>query len=115
MKFIHRLKYYVFGLFIGSLLVYVTVVRHRDEMPAWTPNDRVLQELRLAQKTVADGIMLPFPDSLLNVHIRASSVRFSESDVRSGPCRIYQLHSDAERMRFSICGKAVTLVEYEAQ
>jgi hypothetical protein len=114
-KFIHRLKYYVFGLMIGSLVVYVTLVRHRDEMPAWTPNDRVLQELRLAEKTVADDVALPFPDSLLNERIRASSVRFSESDVRSGPCRVYQLHSDAERMRFSICDKEVTLVEYVAQ
>lgn len=100
---------------IGSLMVYVTLVRHRDELPAWTPNDRVLQELRLAEKIVTDDIVLPFPDSLLNDHIRASSVRFSESDVRSGPCRIYQLHSDSERMRFRICDKEVVLLEYVAQ
>lgn len=114
MKFLHRLKYYVFGMLLGSLMVYVMLFRHRDEMPAWTPNDRVLQELRLADKSVADGIELPFPDSLFNQRIRQSSVLFSESDVRSGPCRIYQLTSEVERMRFSICGKEVTLVGYAA-
>ncbi len=115
MKFIHRLKYYIFGLAIGSLMVYFTLVKHRDEMPAWTPNDRVLQELRLADKTVSEGIQLPFPDSLLNERIKASSVSFSESDVRSGECRIYQLHSDVESMRFSICGKQVTMVGYRSR
>ncbi|MCF8257396.1 MAG: hypothetical protein K9J06_07585 [Flavobacteriales bacterium] len=112
-NFLHRFKYYVIGLTLGSLMVYFTLVRHRDELPAWTPNDRVLQELRLAEKVVAADITLPFPDSLFNARIRASSVRFSESDVHSGPCRTYQLESDVERMRFSICNKQVTLVQYK--
>lgn len=112
MNFIHRLKYYIFGLLIGSLMVYVILFRHRDEMPAWTPNDRVIQELRLAEKTIDEGVTIPFPDSLLNDRIKASSVSFSESDVRSGPCRVYQLHSESESMRFSICGGKATLLGY---
>lgn len=112
MSFLHRFKFYLLGLMLGSLIVYTTLIRHRDELPAWTPNDRVLQELRLAHRQLAPGVTLPFPDSLLIARIKASSVSFSESDVRSGPCRVYQLVSDAEKMRFSICDSTATLVEY---
>ncbi len=116
MKFLQRFKFYAFGLLIGSMLVYFTVVRHRDEMPAWTPNDRVLQELRLADTILMGAdVVLPFPDSLLKGRIRQSTVRFGESDVRTDSCRVYQLVSDRERMRFRICAKAVSLVEYNGK
>lgn len=115
MNFLNRLKYYLLGLGIGSLLVYLILVRNREDLPVWTPNDRVLQELRLAELSVTSDLTLPFPDSLLKARIKQSSVLFSESDVRSDTCRTYQLDSDIERMRFRICGKTAQLVHYEAK
>ena len=115
MNFLHRLKYYLIGIGLGSLMVYMMLVRNREDLPVWTPNDRVLQELRLADITIPPSIELPFSDSLLDEHIKESLVLFSESDVRSGACRTYQLDSDAERMRFRICDKAVQLVAYIAK
>jgi hypothetical protein len=115
MNFLNRLKYYMLGLGLGSLLVYIMLVRNRTDLPVWTPNDRVLQELRLADLTVAQDVTIPFTDSVLQLRIRQSSVLFSESDVRSDSCRTYQLDSDTERMRFRICGKNAQLVRYEAK
>lgn len=113
MNFLNRLKFFVFGLMLGSLVVYMTLFKNRDSLPAWTPNDRVLQELRLADTIIVDpSVAIPFSDSVLMVRVAASSVRFGESDVRSGPCKIYQLDSNQERMRFSICKDAVTLIGY---
>jgi len=112
-NFLHRFKYFAFGLLLGSLIVYTMLFRHRDSLPAWTPNDRVLQELRLADTIIIDpSVELPFPDSLLLKRVARSSVRFGESDVRSGACRVYQLDSKEDRMRFSICKDAVILVGY---
>lgn len=114
MNFLERFKYYAFGLGLGALMVYMMLIRNREDLPVWTPNDRVLQELRLATITVTDSIALPFPDSLLKGKIKASSVIFSESDVRSDTCRTYQLDAEKERMRFRICGKSAELVQYKA-
>ena len=116
MNFLHRFKYFAFGLLLGSLIVYTLLFRNRDSLPAWTPNDRVLQELRLADTILIDpSVELPFPDSLLLQRVAKSSVRFGESDVRSGSCRVYQLDSKEDRMRFSICKDTVTLVGYASK
>lgn len=116
MNFLNRLKYYLIGLGLGSLLVYFMLVRNRKDLPVWTPNDRVLQELQLADSiSVSLGVSIPFQDSILKTRIESSSVIFSESDVRSDSCRTYQLDSDQERMRFRICGKNVQLVQYQGK
>lgn len=113
MNFLHRFKYFAFGLLLGSLIVYGLLFKNRDSLPAWTPNDRVIQELMLADTILIEpSVVLPFPHSALSQRVASSSVRFGESDVRSGACRVYQLDSKEDRMRFTICKDTVTLVGY---
>lgn len=97
---------------MGSMLVYALLIRDR-EFPAWLPEDRVIEELAVGSVIIGNGIILPFPDSVLVDRIEASDVLFSESIVRDSPCKEYQLESDAERMRFEICEKQITLIEFE--
>lgn len=112
MSFLQRFKYYLFGVALGSLIVYGMLIRGR-EFPAWLPEGRVLEELAVDSVIIADGVQLPFPDSLLIQHIKKSDVLFSQSKVRDTVCKEYQLESDTERMRFRICKNSIELYEYD--
>ncbi len=112
MKLLERFKYFGFGIAIGCSLVYFMLVKDR-EFPAWLPEDRVIEELTIGPISVSPEVELPFADSLLEGRIDASEVLFDESNVRENPCRKYQLESDLERMRVSICDSVVTLIEYQ--
>ncbi len=85
------------------------------EFPALLPVDRVIEELTMGSISINEGIALPFADSLLVERIEESDVLFDESNVREKPCRVYQLESDIERMRFSICDSVVTLRKYQVK
>ena len=94
------------------MLVYALLIRDRD-FPAWLPEDRVLEELAVDSLVIADGISIPFADSILIERIKSCDVLFSESVVRDAPCKEYQLESELERMRFEICKTQITLIAYE--
>ena len=112
MNFLQRFKFYLIGVGLGSLIAYGLLIRGRD-FPAWLPKDRVLEELAVDSVIIANGIQLPFPDSLLSAHIKSSDVLFDQSKVRDMACREYQLESETERMRFRICNKRIELYRYE--
>ena len=112
MNFLTRLSYFAFGAGLGCLLVYALLIRDR-EFPAWLPEDRVIEELAVDSVVIAEGVQLPFSDSLLVAKIKLSDVLFKESKVRDVECKEYQLESDEERMRFQICKDEIRLIAYE--
>ena len=112
MNFLTRLSYFAFGAGLGCLLVYALLIQDR-EFPAWLPEDRVIEELAVDSVVIAEGVQLPFPDSLLVARIKSSDVLFKESKVRDVECKEYQLESDVERMRFQICKDKIRLIAYE--
>lgn len=114
MSFVQRFGYFAFGIGLGCILVYALLIRDR-ELPAWLPDDRVIQELAVDTLVIDPSIKLPFADSLLIKHIEDSDVLFDESLVRDVPCREYQLESDSERMRFKVCKTEIRLYEFEAK
>lgn len=111
MKLLHRLKFFLFGVLLGSGIVYMLLIKDRD-FPAWLPGDRVIEEMLSYDLTVADSVLLPFADSLLAGHIGQSDVLFKESTVRDQKCRTYQLESSAHRMRVQLCDSVATVVHY---
>ena len=113
MSFARRFGYFLFGVGLGCLLVYALLIRDRD-FPAWLPEDRVLEELAVDSVIISESVILPFADSLLTGRILECDVLFSESVVRNQPCKEYQLQSKIERMRFEICEKQITLIQYKA-
>jgi len=112
MSLFQRFKFFGFGIAIGSTMVYFMLIKDRD-FPAWLPEDRVLEELTMNPIFIANGVTLPFADSLLPQRIHSSDVLFDESNVREKPCREYQLESETERMRLSICDTVVSLLDYQ--
>lgn len=114
MTFLQRFKYYGFGVILGCLIAYMLLIRGRG-CYAWTPNDRVINQLAVDSVVIDESVQLPFPDSLLIEHIKASEVVFDESLVRDVACKEYQLESDAERMRFKVCKREIRLIDYRPQ
>ncbi len=96
------------------MLVYVLLIRDR-EFPAWLPEDRVLEQLAVDSVLIPSNINLPFPDSILPERVMTCEVLFKESVVRDKPCKEYQLQSEKERMRFEVCKKTISLMEYETR
>jgi hypothetical protein len=93
-----RLRIYFIGVGLGLILTWALVLRNRnaDELLAWTPKNRILNELK------ADS-NLQYPDEytcLLKCHELTSldienvmndgEINFKESSTRSEP-RIYQI------------------------
>ena len=111
MKFLDRLGYFGFGVALGCALVYFMLIKDR-EFPAWMPGDRVIEELTSYPISIEAGVSVPYSDSLLVEAIKKSKVNFDKSDVRSKPCRTYQLYSKVEHMRLKICDKKVARVAY---
>lgn len=114
MNFIQRLGYFGFGVGLGSLLVYVLLIRDR-EFPAWLPADRVIEEITTDTITIADGLNINFTDSILKLKVKDADVLFKESIVRNEPCREYQLETDEERMRFKICEGKTELYQFQSK
>ncbi|MFM1876198.1 MAG: hypothetical protein RL266_1935 [Bacteroidota bacterium] len=112
MSFIQRLGYFIFGVGLGSMLVYVLLIRDR-EFPAWLPEDRVIEELTTDTIFVAKAVVINFSDSTLKQKVKEADVLFRESIVRNEPCREYQLETDNERMRFSICKDRTELIQFD--
>lgn len=115
MNFLQRFGYFAFGLGLGCMLVYALLIRGRNDLPAWLPGDRVIQDLAVDTIIIDAGVVLPFPDSLLIDHIKASEVKFDESLVRDVPCKEYQLESETERMRFKHCRTEIRLTDYQSK
>lgn len=114
MNFIQRLGYFGFGVGLGCLVVYGLLIKDR-EFPAWTPEGRVLEELTMDTIFISPELSLEFSDSLLRQKVNNSEVLFRESIVKNEPCREYQLNSDSERMRISICDSVRTLIQYQTK
>jgi hypothetical protein len=86
MDFNRRLRLFLFGVIAGSLVVWALLFRNRD-LPAWTPNDRVMESLRQnpikimpAARCMLDCNGISDKD-VINV-LQTGKVIFSESNVR---------------------------------
>jgi len=110
MDFNRRLRLFLFGVIAGSLVVWALLFRNR-ELPAWTPNDRVMESLRQnpikiqpAARCIMDcnGIV----DGDVIKVLQTGRVKFSESDVRGKEVPEYIIEGEKQdgkplKMRFS--------------
>jgi hypothetical protein len=81
-----RISLFIFGILLGSGLVYVTLMRGRD-FPAWTPEGRIkesLQENPVKISSQARCMLLcnNIADNDVLSVINTADVLFSESDIR---------------------------------
>jgi hypothetical protein len=86
MNFSRRLRLFVFGILLGSFVVWAMLIRGRN-FPAWTPEGRILESLSqhpvsilplAGCKMKCNGIS---NNDMLNL-INTADVLFKESDIR---------------------------------
>lgn len=99
MNFITRFSKFFIGFLIGSVLVYILLIKDRDRnLKGWLPGERVTQEIQdqdiiYSNRALCQLKCLNLSDEDLSKLIETSKVNFSESQVRKEPCPIYQLES----------------------
>lgn len=88
MPFSRRLTLFIFGILLGSLFVYGTLVRGRT-FPAWLPSDRVLEAMREHPIQIAaqlrcelECLGLDNQDVVSVLADENADVLFDESDIR---------------------------------
>ena len=116
MNFLNRLKYYLIGAGLGTLMV-MSIFKDRN-ITSWTPKNRVLSEISELPMHLNDrencllNCLDLNVDSLKSI-IGAGSVDFSESDVSNEKKRQYQLSFESEKIegaRVEIRADSVVLI-----
>ena len=115
MKFSRRIKLFLFGVIMGTLIVYISLIRGRDrDLLAWLPEERVLQELRdneLIYTQYGNCSMECANISKEEVQqiLINGEVIFNKSEVKKSPCPVYTLEGEANerqlRILFASCDK----------
>lgn len=93
MKFSQRLAYYLLGLFIGGLFVYI-FLDAKDTQFCYLPNCRVLKDLRSKPLTISDKAQIKFDEALINMNdvkmcLTYGDVDFDKSNVKEGNGKLY--------------------------
>jgi len=94
MKFVHRLAYYIFGIFIGSLFLLFIFKNKKTEF-CYMPNCRVLKDIRTKGITVSKEAQAVLNEKVVtmdDIHntLKYGDVDFSKSNkINPGGGKIY--------------------------
>ena len=99
MDFKRRLRLFVIGILLGSGFVYVVLIRNTN-FPAWTPNDRVIEQLKenaisISTKLQCQLTAAGLVDKDVAFVLADGKVIFSESKVRDVPEKKYVIEGKA--------------------
>lgn len=94
MKFVHRLAYYIFGIFIGSLFLLFIFKNKKTEF-CYMPNCRVLKDIRTKGITVSKEAQAVLNEKVVTMDdiqntLKYGDVDFSKSNkINPGGGKIY--------------------------
>jgi hypothetical protein len=113
MGFPRRLMLFMFGAAMGTVLVYGMLIRDR-EFPAWTPSDRIKEEITWDSIHVDASLNLELNQAAIVNAVNGSNIHFDKSKVRTKPCRTYLMTTeDLHDMTISICDSVATVLAYD--
>lgn len=103
--FYRRLKFFMVGVFFGSILVYFTLFKDRERAKStWLPNERVLNAIQKGLDNTDDSFLcklscceMPLPD--FEEKLAASIVNFDKSSQRTSPAT-YLLEVEKSKIKF---------------
>ncbi len=86
MDFKRRLRLFIFGVLLGSFVVWGFLFRGRD-LPAWTPEGRVLEELqknpvKISSLAKCKSACYEITEADILQVLGTADVKFSESNIR---------------------------------
>lgn len=93
MKFSQRLAYYLLGLFIGGLFVYI-FWDAKDTQFCYLPNCRVLKDLRSKPLNISDEAQISFDRALVDMNdikmcLTYGDVDFDKSNIKEAGGKLY--------------------------
>lgn len=108
-----RFRIYGFGLVLGTIMAWALFLRGRNtkNYTSWTPNNRILEEIRLDSNMQTNDVFwcevncLGFSSIEYDALLNDGNVLFDESQAKTWP-RAYQVEFETEnkgvlRIRFS--------------
>jgi len=104
---LRRIQIYAFGFLLGSIVVYVTLIRDRDrDLGAWLPEARVKEEVsyRFDWKDSFNTCILKchgLDSTQFEGLVQNADVNFLESSVKEGP-RVYSFEHESLNFQIAI-------------
>lgn len=98
-RFFYRLKYYLFGVGLGCIVVWATLLKNRDDRPAWLPEGRVIEFLQHTDIQISDKLKcelkcVDLPTTFMDSTFWANAdVDFGKSATKRKPCPEYYISS----------------------
>jgi hypothetical protein len=121
MPFSRRIGLFLFGLLMGSTIVYSLF---KGRLPSWLPETVVLeslqkQPLKLTDKSQCQINCMPMDTVEINKSLRLGDVIFSKSDVKKTPCPYYLIEwvneeNNTIELIFERCDSSSTLIEIKS-
>lgn len=117
MKFGRRLRLYIFGVLIGSVLVFFFFEGRLKSLTNWMPNNRVLYRLQESPSTISDKALcqlncFDLDTSAVRIIKTTGDVDFTNSQTKSEPM-VYlieeTINSDLIQMEFEVRDSSNTL------
>lgn len=123
MKLIHRIGYYLGGLSIGLIFLFI-FLNGKKVSCDYGPEARVIKNINskpLGFSTEAkEQMFLQAIDSVqLKTFLKSGDVNFSESDTRAKPCGIYHIEGQVNDLpamaKVKNCDSLVTVVSFSVE
>lgn len=106
MKLVQRLGYYSLGFIVGLILLFFFLGGKKTSCD-YSPNDRVLKNIRIKQRKFSDKVLTEMISNNLDTsHIsqilKSGSVDFDKSDTDKSPCKIYFIEGTANQKNIEL-------------
>jgi hypothetical protein len=116
MNLFSRILTYVFGVLLGSLMVYFMLFRNRERnLAGWLPKERIMAQIKenpitMTPQAICALNCLGLSESALKEKISAGTINFSRSEVRNEPCPVYFIEIRDIFLNVEVCEKSSQLL-----
>lgn len=120
-NFWHRFKFYFFGLLLGSVIAYYTLVKGKNRnLDAWLPDGRVILKISKSTIIINDSIQcqadcLQIGDSTtIRLALEGADVLFDESEQKGTPKVFVISTKDAKKLTIELTDDKAKLMKVES-
>ena len=122
MVFAKRLRYYLIGVGIGTLMVMVMLSSRDDIQCSYFPNARVIKnisdkKLEFTEKAQCQYNCMGYTEVTMGNLLKAGDVDFGKSETKNDSCNVYYVSSKFEEKKvvayFRNCDSTATVLKFE--
>ena len=122
MVFVKRLKYYLIGVGIGTLMVILMLGTRDDIQCSYFPNARVIKnistkKIEFTEKAQCQFNCMGYTDVTIDNLLKAGDVDFGKSETKNDSCNVYYVTSKFNDAKvaaiFENCDSIATVLKFE--